>query len=604
MIKRRRNYTERSIIISVIFIIMALILLVKIFIIQIIDNSGKHSSDNISTRHLVQHSGRGNIYDREGRLLVFNEISYDLMVVPRETKGIDTLAFCKLLGIDKNDYERRFNKAKNYSPFLPSVFFGQVTKEEYGVLSNIIYHYPGFYFERHMVRGYSLPIAAHILGYIGEVNNNDLERDSHYHRGDYIGKSGLEYSYENVLRGKNGLRVVTVDVHGNVQGSYCDGIYDTLPVAGTDLILGLDAELQLYGEQLMANKMGSIVAIDPKSGDVLAMVSAPSYDPNKLVGRERNRSYPILNADEKKPLLNRAASGLYPPGSTFKIVNGLIGLQSGVINEHTRYVCNGPKSAPIKCTHNHISPTTLPQAVENSCNPYFWNVFRDVLTSKQFNGVKNGFDYWHDLVVSFGFGSKFDSDLSFVAKGNIPTREYYDKCYRGSWNAMTVRSLSIGQGEILISPVQLANYAAALGNEGFYYVPHLVKAFGDGRPLDSTLTTKKVINIDKKHFQTMKKSMRRVFEEGHGTARSSAIEGISVAGKTGTAQNPHGKDHSIFIAFAPVENPQIAIAVIVENAGFGSTYAAPIATLMIEKYIRREVRRQNLEKFILEAQLQ
>lgn len=603
MIRKKDKYQERRFVIMGIFVVTAVVLLVKIFILQVVDTSYRQISANSTVRYMAQFPARGTVYDRKNRLLIYNEASYDLMVIPAQVKNLDTNYLCNLLNITKDDFNNRLAKAKKYSRFHPSVFFGQITKEEYGGISDKSYHFHGFYFVNHAVRHYPYSIAAHTLGNIGEVSSKDIENDAYYKSGDLIGKSGIEYYYEKKLRGKKGVKAVVVDVHNREKESFLNGELDTLPVPGCDLVLGLDAELQQYGERLMNGKMGSIVAIEPSTGQILALVSSPSYDPNALVGRVRGKNYNELLNNEEKPLLNRAASGTYPPGSTFKILNGLIGLQSGVINENSTYVCNGPISHPIKCTHNHHSPTSLTEAVENSCNPYFWNVFRDMLNAKTFGGVKNAFDYWYRQVVGFGFGNGFTTDIAFASSGQIPSRNYYDKIYKGIWNEWTVRSLSIGQGEILVTPVQLANYAAAIGNEGFYYPPHLIRAFGDGSPIDSVFTTKITTDIAPEHFKTMKNGMKRVFEGEHGTARGSAIDSISVAGKTGTAQNPHGEDHSIFIAFAPVDNPQIAIAVIVENAGFGSTYAAPIATLMIEKYIRGYVKRTNVERRIMETEL-
>ena len=371
-------------------------------------------------------------------------------------------------------------------------------------------------------------------------------------------------------------------------------------VAGKDIYLGIDVDLQAYGEALLKNKTGSIVAIEPSSGQVLAMVTSPSYDPNELVGRVRGENYSKLLNDTLKPLVNRATSGIYPPGSTFKMVNGLIALQSGVVTKNTDYYCNGPESQPIRCTHNHSNPVTLYDAIENSCNPYFWETFRDMFASSRFSSSKDAYQYWYDLVTSFGLGFAFNTDIPSEKSGNIPKSSLYDKMYRGVWNALTIRSLSIGQGEILVTPLQLANMAAAIGNEGYYYPPHLIKSFSDETPIDSGFTTKKVIDINAKHFKDVKIGMCRVFEGESGTARFSKIDDIQVAGKTGTAENPHGDDHSLFMGFAPAENPQIAIAVVVENAGFGSQWAAPMASLMIEKYLRGYIKNKNKEKRFLE----
>lgn len=597
MIKNKINYSHRKYVIGSIFILVAVILLIKLFMIQIVDDSYKQSSDNNTLRYITQYPSRGKIYDRNGKLLVYNEAVYDLMIIPSQARNIDTAAFCKLLNISNETYNNNLKKAKRYSNITPSIFISQITKEEYGHIAEVLYHYPGFYFQTRAIRQYPKPIAAHTLGSIGEVTKPEMERDSYYNLGDYIGKSGIEKYYETELRGKKGIKITVVDVHNREKERFMNGEYDTLPVPGKDIILGLDADLQAYGEYLMAGKTGSIVAIEPTTGQILAMVSSPTYDPNELVGRTRGLRYSELLNDPDKPLINRAISGTYPPGSTFKMINGLISLQSGVITASTAYPCNGPNSVPIKCTHYHSSPVRLYDAIENSCNPYFWQAFQDMLNSRRFGSPREGFKFWYDNVTSFGLGRAFNSDIPFTVSGNIPKMEYYDKVYRGVWNAMTVRSLSIGQGEILVTPLQLANVAAAIGNEGYFYEPHYIKSFGD--PNDSISFEKHVIDIKKKHFQDVKKGMQSVFEGEHGTARMSKISDITVGGKTGTAENPHGPDHSIFMGFAPVDNPQIAIAVVVENAGFGSTWAAPIASLMIEKYIKGEVMRPNIEKRVL-----
>ena len=597
MIKNKINYSQRQYVIGSIFILVALIILIKLFIIQIVDDSYKHSSDSNTLRYITQYPSRGKIYDRNGELLVYNDAVYDLMIIPSQVKDIDTASLCKLLNINNSIYINNLNKAKKYSMITPSIFISQITKEEYGRIAEMLYHYPGFYFQTRSIRQYPRPIAAHTLGSIGEVTKPEMDRDPYYKLGDYIGKSGIEKYYEKQLRGTKGLKITVVDVHNREKERYMDGACDTMPESGTDIILGLDAELQAYGEHLMAGKTGSIVAIEPTTGQILAMVTSPTYDPNELVGRKRGMRYSELLNNPDKPLINRAISGTYPPGSTFKMINGLISLQSGVMTANTAYPCSGPNSAPIKCTHHHGSPVKLYDAIENSCNPYFWQAFHDMMNSKRFGSTKAAFKFWYDNVTSFGLGRTCNSDIPFTVSGNIPEMEYYDKVYRGVWNAMTIRSLSIGQGEILVTPLQLANVAAAIGNEGYFIEPHFIKSFSN--PDDSVSFEKHIINIDKKHFRDVKKGMQSVFEGEHGTARMSYIPGITVGGKTGTAENPHGLDHSIFMAFAPVDNPQIAIAVVVENAGFGSTWAAPIASLMIEKYIKGSVTRPNLEKRVL-----
>ena len=596
MIIKRVNYSSRKYVVMAIFFVVVLILLIKLFLIQVVDKSYKRSSENNTLRYITQYPARGKIYDRNGNLLVYNEAIYDLMVIPRQVKNLDTLSFCSVINISRESFNERMSKARRYSSFSPSVFLAQITKEEYGRIAECLHQFPGYYFQTRSVRNYPYPIAAHTLGNIGEVNKRDLERDSYYKVGDYIGKSGIESFYEKDLRGEKGMKIIVVDVHNREKESFMNGEFDTLPVAGKDIYLGIDAELQAYGEALLKNKTGSIVAIEPSTGQILAMVTSPSYDPNQLVGRVRGENYSRLLNDSLKPLINRATSGIYPPGSTFKMVNGLIVLQSGVVKTNTAYPCNGPESQPIRCTHRHNSPVSLYEAIENSCNPYFWETFRDMFASSRFNSSKDAYQYWYELVTSFGLGSTFKTDIPSEASGNIPKSSLYDKMYRGVWNALTIRSLSIGQGEILVTPLQLANMAAAIGNKGFYYPPHLIRSFSDDTPIDSNMTTKRVIDIKAEHFEDVKIGMCRVFEGESGTARFSKIDSIQVAGKTGTAENPHGDDHSLFMGFAPADNPKIAIAVVVENAGFGSQWAAPMASLMIEKYLRGYIKDAKKEK--------
>ncbi len=600
MINNRVNYSSRKYVIIAIFCVAVLILLVKLFMLQIVDKSYKRSSENNTLRYITQYPARGKIYDRNGNLLVYNEAIYDLMVIPRQVKNLDTLKLCSSINISREAFEEKMLKARRYSSFSPSVFMSQITKEEYGKIAENLHHFPGFYFQTRSVRSYPYPIASHALGNIGEVSMKDLERDSYYKGGDYIGKSGIESFYEKELRGDKGVKIIVVDVHNREKERFMDGRFDTLPVAGKDICLGLDAELQAYGESLMKNRTGSIVAIEPSTGQILALVTSPSYNPNELVGRVRGENYSKLLNDSLKPLVNRATSGIYPPGSTFKMINGLIVLQSGVVTKKSTYPCDGPETQPIRCTHHHDSPVSLYDAIENSCNPYFWETFKEMFASPRFKSTKEAYNYWYGLVTSFGLGSTFKTDIPAEVSGNIPSVSFYDRMYRGVWNSLTIRSLSIGQGEILVTPLQLANMAAAIGNEGYYYPPHLIRSFCDGTPIDSVMTTKKVIDIKNRHFKDVKIGMCRVFEGESGTARFSKIDSIQVAGKTGTAENPHGDDHSIFMGFAPVDNPKIAVAVVVENAGFGSQWAAPIASLMIEKYLRGYIKNPDKEKRFIE----
>jgi penicillin-binding protein 2 len=580
-----------------IFAVVGLVYLLKLFSLQVLDDELKQSADNNVLRYVTQYPARGKVFDRNGELLVYNEAVYDLMVVPGQvSKEMDTTEFCRLLNITYESFVERITKARKYSHIKASVFVSQISKEDYAHIGEILYRYPGFYFQTRTIRHYPSAIAAHTLGDIGEVDQQQLEDDPYYKRGDYVGKSGIEKFYEKELRGKKGLRVVMVDVHNREKGSYLNGILDSLPVPGKDLYLGLDAQLQAYGEQLMHGKIGSIVAIEPKTGQILAFVTSPTYDPNLLVGRVRGENYNKLLNDPEKPLINRAISGTYPPGSTFKMVNGMIALQSGSITPATQFHCNGPGSTPIKCTHFHGSSPDLANAIENSCNPYFYEAFKTTINNPKFGDIKKGYEYWYQMTQALGLGHKFDTDIPYELPGNIPTRAFYDKRYDGRWNSVTIRSLGIGQGEILVTPLQLANIAALIANEGYYYPPHLIRAFGDSTAIPEKMTTRMETGIEQRHLKVIKAGMKSVFEGAHGTARGSKIPGISAGGKTGTAQNPHGDNHSIFIAFAPVEDPQIALSIIIENGGYGSTWAAPIASLMMEKYIKGYTERPAVEE--------
>ena len=597
-----RNLAKRQYIISGIFVVVGVVYLLKLFSLQVLDKGLKVDADNNVLRYVTQYPARGKVFDRNGKLLVYNEAVYDLMVVPGEvSKEIDTMEFCRLLNITRENYEERFTKAKNYSRIKASVFLAQVSKEDYAHVGEILYRFPGFFFQTRTLRHYPQAIAAHTLGDIGEVDKNELEADPYYRRGDSIGTSGIEKFYEKELRGRKGLKVVMVDVHNSEKGSYLDGLLDSLPVPGKDVYLGMDAELQAYGEALMHGKIGSIVAIEPKTGQILAFVTSPTYDPNLLVGRVRGQHYSELLKDPMKPLLNRAISGTYPPGSTFKMVNGLIALQSGSITPATQFRCNGPGTTPIKCTHHHGPTPDLANAIENSCNPYFYEAFKTTINNPKFGNIKKGYEYWYGMTQKLGLGHKFDTDIPYERPGNIPTREYYDKQYAGNWNSVTIRSLGIGQGEILVTPLQLANIAALIANEGYYYPPHLIRAFGDSTAIPEKMTTRMETGIENRHFKVIKSGMKSVMEGSHGTARGSKIPGITAGGKTGTAQNPHGDNHSIFIAFAPVEGPQIALSIIIENGGYGSTWAAPIASLMMEKYIRGYTERPNVEERMMKG---
>lgn len=599
----RKDYSARKYVIIAAFVLVAVIFAVRLFYLQVYTNQYKLSARDIALRRVVEYPARGRIYDRHHRLLVYNDAVYDLMVIPRQVKKMDTAKFCRLLQISKDFFIRQMKKAKRYSYYKPSIFLKQLSKKEKGPIEEVMYEFPGFYFQTRTLRHYPHPVAAHVLGSVGEVSPADIRRDPYYRQGDYIGKSGIEWFYEKELRGKKGSRLVEVDVHNNVKGSFQNGRYDTLAVPGADLTLSLDEDLQAYGQRLMKNKKGSIVALVPQTGEILAFISSPEYDPNLLVGRERSANYLKLLHDSLKPLLNRASSGTYPPGSTFKLVQALIGLQEHVVTPNTLFTCQGTASKPIACSHNHVSPLRMKLAIELSCNSYFWKTFRAIIDDPHFSNTHDAYDAWYKKVISFGFGHKFNTDIPFEKPGNIPTRAYYNKVYHGSWNALTIRSLSIGQGEILVTPVQLANLAAIIANSGYYVKPHFLIGMSGDDTLSGKYKKKYRVAINPKYFKVARQAMEEVFSGPEGTARFYQMDSITQAGKTGTVQNPHGKDHSIFMAFAPYKHPKIAIAVVVENAGFGSTWAAPIASLMMEHYLRGKTKRPRLEKRILDGDL-
>jgi penicillin-binding protein 2 len=601
---RAKNYANRKFIIIGIVVLVALIYLLKLFFIQVISPDYKlYARDNV-LRHITRYPARGLIYDRKGELLVFNEATYDLLVIPRQIKKLDTLALRQLLNIDQKDFDARLKKVKNYSYYKPSVFLHQLSKKEYAFLEERLYQFTGFYVQARTLRKYPSPFAAHILGYVGEVSRPNIEADPYYTQGDYIGKNGIEKTYENLLRGRKGLKVVMVDVFNREKGSYQDGENDSLAQAGTDLYLSIDKELQLYGEQLMQNKIGSIVAIEPQSGEILAMVSSPSYDPNLLIGRIRTKNYQRLSIDSLMPLFNRPVAAQYPPGSTFKPVFALIGLQEGTLKPSTKYECDGTSASPIVCSHDHYSPLSLKNAIEQSCNPYFWKVFKATIEQPKFSDMQEGYDRWRECLTRFNVGSRFKSDILNQRKGNLPEHGYFDKYYgEKGWRAITIRSLSIGQGEIELTPLQLSNVAAAIANRGYFYTPHLLKAKHNAKNSFDDFKIKHETGIDSSHFDAVIEGMQLVYEGEHGSARWYKIKGIEACGKTGTSENPHGDNHSIFMAFAPKDKPQIAIAVVVENSGFGSTWAAPISSLMIEKYLTGKVEPHWYEEKILDANL-
>jgi len=587
----------RSSVILLIFFAVGFIFLVRLFTIQVLDDSYKVSADDNAIRKVIEYPARGLIYDRNGRLLVYNEPVYDLMIVPKQVKNIDTAQFCRLVGITSTEYTDLYHKAKSYSPVKPSIFVKQLSVETYGTLQEVLYKFPGFYVQPRTLRKYPEPMAAHLFGYIGEVDTNITKKDSYYKEGDYIGKSGIEQSYEKVLRGQRGMRTMLVDVFNREKGSYRDGKFDTAAVAGQNLTLSLDAKLQAYGEKLFQNKVGGMVAIDPQTGEILACVSSPGYDPNLLVGRMRTKNYATLLFEPTKPLFNRALMAYYPPGSTFKLINDLIAEQEGVLFPGTSYYCDGGYHMgrqTVKCDARHGS-LALQMAIAHSCNTYHCYVFRSTMDQKKFRSSEEGYLNWRKHVLTFGIGKRLYSDLPQELKGNVPSVEYYDKYFgKGRWKSSNIVSLSIGQGELGITPLQMANTMCIIANRGYYYVPHIVKSISDSAGILPHFLEKQFTDVEAKYYDIVIEGMESVVESG--TAAGSKIKDIKICGKTGTAQNPHGRDHSLFVGYAPKENPKIAIGIMVENGGWGSDWGAPIASLMIEKYLRDSITRPELEK--------
>ena len=597
------SFINRKYVIMALIVLATLGLLTRLFIIQVIKNSYRLSADNNVLRYITQYPARGLITDRNGKLIVFNQAAYDLMVIPSQTTAFDTTGFCDLLAISKDLFRKQMKAAINYSRRAPSVFLKQVSDETYARFQEKMFSYPGFYVQPRTLRKYSKPVAAHVLGYVSEVDDVVTKKEPYYKSGDYIGKSGIEESYEKVLRGRRGVKIFLVDVYSRIKGSFAEGKKDTLAVQGTNIVSSLDLDLQEYGEQLMKNKRGSIVAIEPKTGEVLTLVSTPNYDPALLVGRVRSDNYSILSADTLKPLFNRAMMAYYPPGSTFKPINGLIALQEGVITPTTLFGCSNGYLF-VGC-HSHRSPLKLSEAIAISCNAYFCQAYRKVLENPKYNTLSDAYDKWKSYLNEFGFGTKLGTDFVNELPGFIPARTYFDKYYgEHRWKATTIISMGIGQGEVLVTPLQMANMTAAIANRGYFFTPHIVKSLGNSGKSEPQFDVKHRIEMDSINFEEIIKGMdAAVNGESDRTAGIAALKDIVVCGKTGTAQNPHGKNHSVFIAFAPKENPKIAIVVFVENAGFGATYAAPIASLMIEKYLQGEVTNKAREKSMLELDL-
>ena len=585
------NLEKRRFVIGGVAIAIVVIYMIRLFTLQIMSDDYKKNADSNAFLKQVEYPSRGAIYDRNGKLMVYNQPSYDIMVVMNEAKDrIDTLELCEALGITKEDFITRMdnikdrNKNPGYSRFTQQLFMSQLSDKEFSVFQEKIFRFPGFYVQRRSIRQYMYPYAAHVLGDVGEVSEGDIEDDDYYQLGDYIGKLGVEKSYEKQLRGEKGVQILLRDAHGRIQGKYQNGKYDKKPVPGKDLTLSIDLKLQALGERMLEGKIGAIVAIEPSTGEVLSMVSSPSYDPRMMVGRLRGKNHTKLSRNVWKPLLNRAIMGQYPPGSTFKTTQALTYLSEGIISPGTTFPCHhgfSYRGLHVGC-HGHASPLALTEALSTSCNGYFcWGLYYMIGNRRKYHTVQDAMNTWRDYMVSMGFGYKLGIDLPGEKRGLIPNADYYDRAYKGSWNGLTIISISIGQGEVNLTPLQIANLGATIANRGYYYVPHVVRKV-QGEPLDTLYT--------RKHYTMAKRKAYNVVVAG---MRSSAIKGtckylghsnIVMCGKTGTAQN-RGQDHSVFMGFAPMNNPKIALAVYVENGGFGADFAVPIARVLMEQYI-------------------
>lgn len=600
----------RKIILPSVIILSAIVLIAKIFYLQVIDETLKLKAENNAIKKVFDFPERGYIYDRNGKLLVANQPSYDIMVIPREIKNIDTTEFCKLLNITKDYFINKLEKANVYSPRLPSVFLAQLNKAEYAAFQEKERKFEGFYTQKRALRDYQVKDCANIFGFITQVNEAIIEKNPYYNPGDLIGKQGVEQQYEEILRGVKGVKYLLRDKHNKIIGPYKDGAFDTIAQQGKDLTLTIDHELQKYGTELMVNKRGGIVAIEPKTGEILALVSAPTYDPSLLVGRQRSKNYTALYNDSiSKPLYDRGLQATYPPGSPFKIITGLIGLQEEVIDVNSTFYCNGGANFGrfMKC-HCGLHTLQLNNGTYKSCNSYFGNAYKR--TIEKYKDSYFSVDNWANHVKSFGLGQFLGTDMPIGAKGLVPTSKTYERMYNGApIRSSYIISNSIGQGEVLTSPLQLANMMAAVANRGYYYTPHIVKKI-KGQALDKKYITKHYTTIAKEHFPAMIQGLADVYNVG--TASTLKVEGLEICGKTGTAENKirvagktyQLKDHSIFVAFAPKENPTIAIAVFIENGYWGSRWAGPIATLLVEKYVNGKISRKDLETRMLNGSIE
>ncbi len=571
---------------------IVVIYLIRLFMLQIMSDDYKKNADSNAFLKKIEYPSRGVVSDRKGKLLVYNQPAYDIMVVMNEESGhLDTLDFCETLGITKEYFIKRMNDIKDrsknpgYSRYTQQLFMSQISDHDFSVFQEKLFRFPGFYVQKRSIRQYQYPYAAHVLGDVAEVSEADIEQDDYYQAGDFIGKTGVERSYEKQLRGVKGMKILLRDAHGRVQGSYMNGQLDKAPMPGKDLTLSIDINLQALGERLLEGKKGSIVAIEPSTGEVLCMVSSPTYNPQLMVGRQRGKNHKVLSEDNWHPLLNRAIMGQYPPGSTFKTSQALTYMTEGIIDSHTMFACHHGfyyKGLHVGC-HGHASPLALVDALSTSCNAYFcWGLYYMMANRKRYTSVQQAMNTWRDYMVSMGFGYKLGVDLPGEKRGLIPNAQYYDNAYKGSWNGLTIISISIGQGEVNLTPLQIANLGATIANRGYYYIPHVVRKV-QGEPLDTLYTRRHYTKASRKAYDYVVAGMRSSVVKG--TCRAANSPYYLVCGKTGTAQN-RGQDHSVFMGFAPMDSPKIAIAVYVENGGFGADFGVPIGALMMEQYLR------------------
>ena len=586
----------RRYVIGGVALLIVVIYIIRLFTLQITSDDYKKSADSNAFLKKIEYPSRGGIYDRNGKLLVYNQPAYDIMVVMNEAKDhLDTLDLCEALNITREDFDSRMeaikdrNKNPGYSRFTQQLFMSQLSETDFSVFQEKMFRFPGFYIQRRSIRQYRYSFAAHVLGDVAEVSPADIEEDDYYQPGDYIGKLGVERSYEKQLRGEKGIQILLRDAHGRVQGRYQNGRFDRRPVAGKNLTLGIDAELQALGERLMEGKIGSIVAIEPKTGEVLCMVSSPSYDPRMMVGRQRSKSHRLLSQNVWKPLLNRSIMGQYPPGSTFKTTQGLTFITEGIIHPtHTAYPCShgfNYKGLHVGC-HGHAAPLPLVPALSTSCNGYFcWGLYYMIGAKSKYGSVQKAMNTWRDYMVSMGFGYKLGIDLPGEKRGLIPNAEFYDKAYKGSWNGLTIISIAIGQGEVNATPLQIANLGATIANRGWFITPHVVKRI-QGEKLDTLYTHHRKTMASRMAYDYVVQGMRA--SALGGTCHELSKYDFVACGKTGTAQN-RGHDHCVFMGFAPMDNPQIAVAVYVENGGWGATYGVPIGGLIMEQYIHGQL---------------